>query len=165
MYTWMRKALNKNENDKGFTLIELLVVIIIIGILAAIAIPIFLSQRKKAVDASMKSDVRSIATQMETFYTDQQTYPTSTDYAFTAASATADGFATFGTAPAEKVIMSPGNVPTVKVNNSTSASVTAFCVEVANAKGTRTYVWQSDAGGLLPTATACDTTAFPATIA
>ncbi len=62
------------EKDKGFTLIELLVVIIIIGILSAIAIPVFLNQRKKAVDAGIKSDIRTIANEMETFYVDNQTY-------------------------------------------------------------------------------------------
>ena len=63
------------EKDQGFTLIELLVVMIIIGILAAIAIPVFLNQRKRAVDSSIKSDLRSIANQIETYYTDSQKYP------------------------------------------------------------------------------------------
>ena len=64
------------EKDKGFTLIELLVVIIIIGILSAIAIPVFMNQRKKAVDAGIKSDLRTIANEMETMYVDDQAYPT-----------------------------------------------------------------------------------------
>jgi type IV pilus assembly protein PilA len=61
------------EKDQGFTLIELLVVIVIIGILAAIAIPVFLNQRKKGVDASLKSDLKNAATAVETYATDNPT--------------------------------------------------------------------------------------------
>jgi type IV pilus assembly protein PilA len=64
------------ERDEGFTLIELLVVIIIIGILAAIAIPVFLNQRKKGWDSQAKSDLRNAATAEETYLTDNDFYTT-----------------------------------------------------------------------------------------
>ena len=62
------------EREEGFTLIELLVVIIIIGILAAIAIPVFLNQRKKGWDSQAKSDLRNMATAEETYLTDHDFY-------------------------------------------------------------------------------------------
>jgi type IV pilus assembly protein PilA len=62
------------EKDQGFTLIELLVVIIIIGILAAIAIPVFLRQREKGWDAAVKSDLKNAATAQETFLTENNAY-------------------------------------------------------------------------------------------
>ena len=64
------------EKEEGFTLIELLVVIIIIGILAAIAIPVFLNQRAKGWDSAVKADLRNAATAQETFLTDTGLYST-----------------------------------------------------------------------------------------
>jgi prepilin-type N-terminal cleavage/methylation domain-containing protein len=61
-------------NRKGFTLIELLIVVVIIGILAAIAIPKFASTKEKAYLASMKSDLRNGATAQEGFFADNQLY-------------------------------------------------------------------------------------------
>ena len=74
MIARMRKA--TEEKDQGFTLVELLVVIIIIGILAAIAVPMFLSQRDKAQDAATKADVSTLGKEYATWFIDNTTCPT-----------------------------------------------------------------------------------------
>ena len=131
-----------DDKDQGFTLIELLVVIIIIGVLAAIAIPVFLNQRKKAVDASMKADLKNAATVVESYYTNLQVYPTS---------------ATFNAGPnavgSESVILSPNNV--IGYTNAYNGAGT-YCMIASNANGTQNWVYESDKGGLqAPTKTTC----------
>jgi len=63
------------KNKKGFTLIELLIVVAIIAILAAIAIPQFSAYRQKAYNSAALSDLRNWKTAMESYYADNQQYP------------------------------------------------------------------------------------------
>src|SRR3954468_13673456 len=154
----IRKSMD--EKDQGFTLIELLVVIIIIGILAAIAIPVFLNQRKKAVDASIKSDLRTVAAEMETQFTDTQLYAyssgsTATSRIFTIAAAVTGPPAV----AAQTVTVSNGNVVTAVPLTSATAKDTAtpwttttqgYCLQGLNAKGsnpTTGFYYNSLAGG------------------
>jgi prepilin-type N-terminal cleavage/methylation domain-containing protein len=136
----LRRNVDTNREDSGFTLIELLVVVIIIGILAAIAVPVFLDQKKRGYDASIKSDLRNVATNIESYYADYETYPTSN---FTMA-----GYTTLGN---EFVRITTGDVIQVNFNSDDSA----YCLVGTNPRSSTPGGWYfiSDEGGLQPTGT------------
>ena len=122
----LTKLRERTQDEKGFTLIELLVVILIIGILAAIALPAFLNQREKAQDSEAKSNVRTAQTAMETYFTDKQTY------------ALADKAALEGIEPALK----NANVLTV-----TPSGTTGYTLSVkSRSNGANTFTITNSAG-------------------
>jgi prepilin-type N-terminal cleavage/methylation domain-containing protein len=118
------------QGDQGFTLIELLVVMIIIGILAAIAIPLYLNQRTNARDTAVKSDLRSVAAQEEGYYTGGQSYGT---------------FAQMQGAGISFNHLSPG--VTITILHLTSD---AYCLQGTNASSPNRWFYDSQGGGLQP---------------
>ncbi|MGV8847618.1 prepilin-type N-terminal cleavage/methylation domain-containing protein [Tessaracoccus sp.] len=142
------------DKDQGFTLIELLVVIIIIGILAAIAIPVFLNQRKKGVDAGMKSDLRNVANAMEAHFVDKRVYP-QVGLVWGAGAmgvgATAGGDFSFNNQP---ITLTGANVVTAVAAGAVAGT---YCLTVTNptASNSGGLSYDSDKGGLLPLGTAC----------
>jgi len=139
----MQRANGRGE--KGFTLIELLVVVAIIGILAAIAIPVFLNQRNSARDASVKADLKSVAKALETGYVVNNAFPIS-----------AVELATLQTS--QKVSLSPDNRINVKIASG------VYTLQGCNAQSGVWYTYKSDAGGMLATTTGTGACATSATL-
>ena len=125
-----------HREDDGFTLIELLGVIIIIGILAAIAIPVFLGQRHKGYDAAAKSDLRNLANFEEVYLSDYNSYGT-----------LADILATEPRVFATKTV----TLTVVRIDG-----VNGYCLSASSSGSGKTWFYDSRDGGLQPSgATNC----------
>ncbi len=162
MLARIRKAMEKK--DEGFTLIELLVVMIIIGILAAIAIPVFLSQKKKAYESSLKADLNTIADDIGTAQVDDPA-------GITLTAGTAGGNGTVVIQPVDSSNNPAGSAITVSLspNNAmdngtvTQSASGAYCVQLTNSNNnTVHYAAYSDANGSHVAKGTCSGTTFTA---
>jgi type IV pilus assembly protein PilA len=134
-----------DDQDAGFTLIELLVVMIIIGILASIAIPTFLNQRRNAIATSQLADLRSVADEVEGFYVENEGYPAS----FVQSGNQVSISSSLGTGTQRVTV---GNDVSYRLDTATGT----YCLIAHNARAAQDRVWVSDAGGIQPsTVTTC----------
>jgi len=138
MLARMRKSMD--DNDQGFTLIELLVVMIIIGILAAIAIPVFLNQRAKARDTSTKADVSTLGKEIATYFVDGTGAVAATQVGRVVTLTAGGGYTT-------PINVSNGTTLGTITQTATQEDST-WCVGLSNVNGAQKTYKYSAAGGL-----------------
>ena len=144
------------ESDKGFTLIELLVVVVIIGILVAIAVPVYLNYRKGASNKSAQSDVRAAISAVEQFYTENSNKYPATATAATPTGGTAavlDLQVTAGTTGTkdQKTTLSNGNEMQYTLKTTTN-----YVICARNVDGGQLYVYNNATGGAVRESAAAD---------
>jgi type IV pilus assembly protein PilA len=140
----LQKLRRRAEEEKGFTLIELLVVILIIGILAAIAIPAFLNQRGKAYDAAAKSNVRTAQTAEETYSTDNNGTYTAADTSAGAGDPLVQIEPSLNNKPFVKAALQAGGY--VLTSTSLGSTPVTYTLSVVNGAVTRTCAPVSTGG-------------------
>ena len=138
------------SEEKGFTLIELLVVILIIGILAAIALPAFLNQQKKGQDSAAKSNARNLVSQIESCFADQQEYDLCNDPTVNLTDTGLNVEAPGAADPAKEAVKVTAAADTTFTIKATSKSGNVFSIE-KQANGTTARTCAGAGGGCKPT--------------
>jgi type IV pilus assembly protein PilA len=140
----MQDTLNRlraKKADEGFTLIELLVVVVIIGVLVAIAVPVYLNYRQGAADKSAQSDVRGAVSALEQWYTDNgNKYPSA------AIASQKASFPLGGTNPSQVTLSDNTELSYVPVTGTGTSGSYKVCATNSGGTG-KVYLYDSAAGG------------------
>jgi type IV pilus assembly protein PilA len=156
MHDIMNRIREKKKNDEGFTLIELLVVVVIIGVLVAIAVPVYLNYRQGAADKSAQSDARGAISAIEQFYTNNgNTYPATAASTAGATSLVLNTLAG-GTTTTSTATITLSDKTLLGYNYTAASTSYIICANNTGGSG-KWYKYDSSAGGSVKASTATGT--------